>query len=86
MEYSRHVRPAHEITAYTGGVVDAHMVAVMMTSGQRKIHMIKHIQMNRQGHYGATGISTESRHIGAEEEYSTRNIIARNSSNTRILP
>ena len=59
-------------TACTGGVVDVHMVVVTMISRQRRIHMIRRIQMNRHEHYGVTGINPENKRIGVEVELFTQ--------------
>lgn len=64
-------------TVFTGGAVDAHMVDVTMNYGQKKIHMIRSIQINHHEQYGATGINPENRHIGAGAEGSIQNITVR---------
>ena len=65
--------------ACIGGALDAHMVAAMTIYEQKKIHMIRLIQENHQGHYGAIGISLVSRHTGVVEEHSIQNITVRDS-------
>lgn len=68
--------------ACIGGVPDAHMVDAMTISGQKKIHMIRRIQMNRHEQHGATGINKGNRLIGAEEEDYIQSITANDLKNT----
>lgn len=68
----------------TGGVEDALMALVMMILEQKKIRMIKLIQINHQESYGVTGINQENRRIGAEAGVSIQYHIVKISSNMKV--
>ena len=84
MEYSPVAVLASAKTAYTGGVVDAHMVAVMMISGQKKIHITRLIQISRHEQHGAIGISQGNKRTGVGAVYYIRSITVINSSNMKV--
>lgn len=70
-------------TACTGGAADAIMEHAMTITEQNQILMTKHIQISHFGRPGVIGTNRANRHIGAEVEYYTQQIIANISKNTR---
>ena len=72
------------IIVYTGGVADVLMGDAMTISEQKKIRMIKLIQINHQESYGVTGINQENRRIGAEAGVSIQYHIVKISSNMKV--
>ena len=71
-------------TACTGGQTVAHTVGAGTTTGQKRILMIRLIQISRHGLSGAIGISPGSRHTGAEAGHSIRPITARVLQNIKV--
>lgn len=72
--------------ACIGGVPDAHMVDAMTISGQKKIHMIRRIQIGRHEHYGETGINQENKRIGVVVAHSIQNITVIDSLSIKVQP
>lgn len=62
--------------ACIGGRAVVHTVGAGTTTGQKRILMIRLIQISRHGLPGATGISRESRRTGAEAGRLIRSITA----------
>ena len=70
--------------ACTGGVADARMADAMTIYGQRLIHMIRLIQMNRQELRGQTGINQGNRLTGVEVVFRIQNITVRDSQSMKV--
>ena len=79
MEYSPGAVLVFAWAACIGGVLDAHMVAVMTIIEQRLIHTIKRIQENHQEPDGVIGINLANRHTGVEAVHYIRNITVKDS-------
>lgn len=77
--YLEVVASASAGAAFTGGQDGALTVGAGTTTGQKRILMIRLIQMSRHGLPGVIGISPGSRHTGAEAGRSIQYTTAQSS-------